>query len=94
MCNEDDPSISRVFVPPPTYALFPLKTQDLTRLRFQSLETTIIVDNSPMAYMFQPENAIDCMRYRTYYLLVRYNKRLMDAPPPPPPPSNKAVLIV
>ncbi|CAB1105865.1 unnamed protein product [Ectocarpus sp. CCAP 1310/34] len=36
--------------------------KDLTLLRHQSLESTIIVDNSPMAYMFQPENAIDCIR--------------------------------
>eukprot|EP00903_Cladosiphon_okamuranus_P013203 g12315.t1 len=37
--------------------------KDLTLLRHQSLESTIIVDNSPMAYMFQPENAIDCMSW-------------------------------
>lgn len=40
----------------------PAEEQDLTRVRYQSLESTIIVDNSPMAYMFQPENAIDCIR--------------------------------
>lgn len=35
--------------------------KDLTLLRHQNdLYDTIIVDNSPMAYMFQPENAIDC----------------------------------
>ena len=35
--------------------------QDLTLLRNnQDLIDTIIVDNSPMAYMFQPDNAIDC----------------------------------
>lgn len=39
--------------------------QDLTLVRNQTLESTIIVDNSPMAYMFQPENAIDCIRYGT-----------------------------
>ncbi|CAM9167206.1 unnamed protein product, partial [Phaeothamnion confervicola] len=32
--------------------------KDLTLLRGNP--DTIIVDNSPMAYMFQPENAIDC----------------------------------
>ncbi|CAN0014851.1 unnamed protein product [Ectocarpus sp. 12 AP-2014] len=37
--------------------------KDLTLLRHQSLESTIIVDNSPMAYMFQPENAIDCISW-------------------------------
>ncbi|CAM9095947.1 unnamed protein product, partial [Scytosiphon promiscuus] len=37
--------------------------KDLTLLRHESLETTIIVDNSPMAYMFQPENAIDCISW-------------------------------
>jgi TFIIF-interacting CTD phosphatase-like protein len=36
--------------------------QDLTQLRNNNngLADTIIVDNSPMAYMFQPDNAIDC----------------------------------
>ncbi|CAN0192234.1 unnamed protein product [Pylaiella littoralis] len=37
--------------------------KDLTLLRHETLESTIIVDNSPMAYMFQPENAIDCMSW-------------------------------
>lgn len=37
--------------------------QDLCLLRNETLESTIIVDNSPMAYMFQPENAIDCIRH-------------------------------
>eukprot|EP00611_Tribonema_gayanum_P006361 TRINITY_DN1565_c0_g1_i1.p1 TRINITY_DN1565_c0_g1~~TRINITY_DN1565_c0_g1_i1.p1 ORF type:complete len:232 (-),score=29.07 TRINITY_DN1565_c0_g1_i1:534-1229(-) len=35
--------------------------KDLTRLRNnKNLMNTIIVDNSPIAYKFQPENAIDC----------------------------------
>ncbi|KAG5180302.1 HAD-like domain-containing protein [Tribonema minus] len=35
--------------------------KDLTLLRNNTnLSDTIIVDNSPMAYMFQPDNAIDC----------------------------------
>ena len=48
--------------------------QDLTLVRNQTLESTIIVDNSPMAYMFQPENAIDCIRYATW-LRARFNEQ-------------------
>jgi TFIIF-interacting CTD phosphatase-like protein len=48
-----------------------LTMQDLTMLRNNmDLTDTIIVDNSPMAYMFQPDNAIDCtswLEVRAYY---------------------------
>ncbi|KAG5191683.1 NLI interacting factor [Tribonema minus] len=48
--------------------------KDLTRLRNnQNLMNTIIVDNSPIAYKFQPENAIDC----TTWLGVRPSQHLL-----------------
>ena len=46
------PSSSSPHTPPPLFCC-----QDLTHLG-RKLENTIIVDNSPFSYMFQPENAI------------------------------------
>eukprot|EP01035_Chromulina_nebulosa_P020637 gene20637-26755_t len=37
--------------------------KDLSLLDNRSLNQTIIVDNSPMSYIFHPENAIDCTSF-------------------------------
>ena len=36
--------------------------KDLTHLG-RPIEHTLIVDNSPLSYLFQPENAVPCTRY-------------------------------
>jgi len=37
--------------------------KDLSLLDNRNLNQTIIVDNSPMSYIFHPENAIDCTSF-------------------------------
>ena len=48
--------------PDPIHALFDYQgnyVKDLTKID-RDIENIIIVDNSPLSYMFQPENAIGC----------------------------------
>eukprot|EP00904_Undaria_pinnatifida_P000464 jgi/Undpi1/10418/HiC_scaffold_29.g12868.m1 len=62
--------------------------KDLTLVRNQTLESTIIVDNSPMAYMFQPENAIDCISWideqddTELYVIADFLEAILDVPLP------------
>lgn len=37
--------------------------KDLSLFTNRDISQTIIIDNSPMSYMFQPENAIDCTSF-------------------------------
>jgi RNA polymerase II subunit A small phosphatase-like protein len=37
--------------------------KDLSLFANRDLSQSIIIDNSPMSYIFQPENAIDCSSF-------------------------------